>query len=54
MIELRESEIDALVRCGRLLAKDRANINAIRKALYGFIEHYLPYAPTPAMRARPL
>jgi hypothetical protein len=40
-IELRETEIDALVRRGRLSADDRANVTALRKALYGFLDQYL-------------
>ncbi len=37
-IELREREIDALIRRKRLSAGDRANLAAIRKALYGFLD----------------
>ena len=40
-IELREREIDALIRRKKLAADDRANLAAIRQALYGFLDHYL-------------
>ena len=35
-IELRETEIDALIRRGRLAPDSRADLAAVRKALYGF------------------
>ena len=40
-IELREREIDALIRRGRLSADHRANSAAVRQALYGFLNDYL-------------
>jgi hypothetical protein len=40
-IELREREIDALIRRGRLDPDHRANSAAVRQALYGFLNHYL-------------
>jgi hypothetical protein len=39
-IELREREIEALIRRGRL-HPDRADSAALRQALYGFLNHYL-------------
>jgi hypothetical protein len=41
MVELREREIDALIRLGGLPADDRADHAAIRKALYGFFDDHL-------------
>jgi hypothetical protein len=40
-IELREREIEALIRRGRLDPDHRANSAAVRRALYGFLNHYL-------------
>ena len=40
-IELRETEIDALVRRKRLSNDDRSNLAAIRTALYLFLDDYL-------------
>ena len=40
-IELREREIEALIRRGRLNADHRANAHAVRQALYGFFDQYL-------------
>src|SRR5271166_2755965 len=40
-IGIREREIDALIRRIRLSPDDRANLPAIRKALYGFLDDYL-------------
>jgi hypothetical protein len=40
-IELREREIEALIRRGRLDPDHRANSAAVRQALYGFLNHYL-------------
>jgi hypothetical protein len=37
-IELREREIDALIRRGRLNPDHRANAHAVRQALYGFFD----------------
>jgi hypothetical protein len=40
-IELREREIEALIRRGQLHADQRANSAAVRKALYWFFDQYL-------------
>jgi hypothetical protein len=40
-IELREREIEALIRRGRIHPDHRANSAAVRKALYGFLDQYL-------------
>ena len=40
-LDLREREIEALVRHGRLDPNHRANSDAVRKALYGFLHDYL-------------
>lgn len=40
-IELRLAEVDTLIRQGRLSADDRANVAAVRKALYGFLDDHL-------------
>jgi hypothetical protein len=40
-IELREREIEALVRRGRLDPNHRANPEAVRRVLYGFLNHFL-------------
>ena len=40
-IELREREIEALIRRGRLHPDHRANAAALRQALYGFLDQYL-------------
>jgi len=37
-LELRASEIEALVRRGLLLATERTNRNAIIKAMYSFLD----------------
>jgi hypothetical protein len=39
-IELREREMDALIRRKRLAPDDRVNLAAIRKALYGFLDDF--------------
>ena len=41
MVELREREIDALIRRAGLPPYDRADHAAIRKALYGFFDDHL-------------
>jgi hypothetical protein len=41
MVELREREIDTLIRRTGLPSDDRANHAAIRKALYGFFDDHL-------------
>jgi hypothetical protein len=40
-IEIREREIEALIRRGRLHPDHRANSAAVRKALNGFLDQYL-------------
>jgi hypothetical protein len=40
-IEIREREIEALIRRGRLHPHHRANPAAVRHALYGFLDQYL-------------
>ena len=40
-IELRETEIDTLIRRGTLSADDRASSTAARTALYGFLDDSL-------------
>jgi hypothetical protein len=41
MIELRESEIDTLVRHGRLAPGNLADLAAVRKALHAFLDDTL-------------
>jgi len=41
MIELRETEIDVLVRRGWLHPDDRANLAAIRRALHVYLDEHL-------------
>jgi hypothetical protein len=41
MVELREREIDTLIRRAGLPPDDRADHAAIRKALYGFFDDHL-------------
>jgi hypothetical protein len=40
-ILLRETEIEVLIRRGRLHRDDRLNLAAVRKALYGFLDDHL-------------
>jgi hypothetical protein len=40
-IELREAEIDALIRRGRLASDSRGDLAAVREALYGFLDDNL-------------
>ena len=40
-ILLRETEVDVLVRRGRLSRQDRADPAAIRKAIHGFLDDHL-------------
>jgi hypothetical protein len=40
-IELREAEIDTLVRRGRLARDSRGDLAAVRKALHGFLDDHL-------------
>jgi hypothetical protein len=47
-LELRISEVDALVRCGRLKPEQRASHSAIKKAIYSILEDWvLSTAPFP-------
>ena len=41
IIELRETEIDALIRKGLLGAENRHDYNSIQLALYAFLDHAL-------------
>jgi hypothetical protein len=45
MIELRETEIDALIRKGLLKSETRNNPIALRKALYAFLDRTLGATP---------
>ena len=40
-IELRETEIDVLIRRGRLAGDSRGDLAAVRRALYGFLDDHL-------------
>jgi hypothetical protein len=40
-IEIREAEIDQLIRRKRLAAEDRDNPDALRRALYEYLDHTL-------------
>lgn len=40
-IELRETEIDTLIRRKRLSPEDRENRSDIRKAVHGFLDDFL-------------
>jgi hypothetical protein len=40
-IELREAEVEVLVRRGWLSADDRASPAAVKKGLYGFLDNFL-------------
>ncbi len=40
-LELHDSEIEALVRRGLLLASEQTNPNAVIKAMYAFFDHTL-------------
>jgi hypothetical protein len=40
-IELREAEIDQFIRRKRLAAEDRENPDALRRALYEYLDHTL-------------
>ena len=40
-IELRETEIDVLIRRGRLADDSRGDLAAVRKALHGFLDDHL-------------
>jgi hypothetical protein len=41
MIELRETEIDALIRNGLLTAENRHDYDSVQLALYAFLDHAL-------------
>lgn len=41
MIELRDTEVDALIRRGRLAAESRTDIGAVRRALYCWLDDML-------------
>jgi hypothetical protein len=41
MIELRETEIDALIRKGLLGAESRHDYDSVQSALYAFLDHAL-------------
>ena len=41
MIELRETEIDALIRNGLLAAENRHDYDSVQSALYAFLDHAL-------------
>jgi hypothetical protein len=45
MIELRETEIDALIRMGLLSAKARNNLRAVSEALYDHLDRTLGSVP---------
>jgi hypothetical protein len=45
MIELRETEVDALIRAGLLEHETRNDRNAVLKALYGHLNRTLEPAP---------
>ena len=45
MIELRETEIDALIRKGFLTAETRNDAKPVRKALYAFLDRTLGAMP---------
>jgi hypothetical protein len=41
MIELRETEIDALIRNGLLAAENRRDYDSVQSALYAFLDRSL-------------
>jgi hypothetical protein len=41
MIELRETEIDALIRNGLLAVENRHDYDSVQSALYAFLDHAL-------------
>ena len=45
MIELRETEVDALIRSGLLRPETRNNPSAVRKAFYMFLDGTLGATP---------
>jgi hypothetical protein len=40
-LELRLSEVDAFVRCGRLKPEERASRPAIKNAVYSVLQHWV-------------
>ena len=40
-IELRETEIEALIKRGYLVAESRMGVKAIKRALYEFLDRHL-------------
>src|SRR5271166_4473961 len=50
-LELRQSEVDAFVRCGRLKPEERGSPDAIRNAIYSVLEDWVlsttPFRATP-------
>jgi hypothetical protein len=40
-LELRQSEVDALIRCGRLKPEERVSHAAIRNAVYSVLEDWV-------------
>jgi hypothetical protein len=40
-IDIRETEIDALIRRGRLAPESRGDLAAIKRALHGFLDEAL-------------
>ena len=50
-LELRESEVDAFVRCGRIKPEERASPAAIREAVYSLLKNLVvSMTPIPAPR----
>jgi hypothetical protein len=49
-LEIRESEVDAFVRCGRIKPEERASPAAIREAVYSLLKNLVvsmtPYPST--------
>jgi hypothetical protein len=45
MIQLHETEVDALIRCGLLKSEMRNNPSVVRKALYAFLYGTLGATP---------
>jgi hypothetical protein len=50
-LEIRESEVDAFVRCGRIKPEERASPAAIRTAVYSLLKNFVvSTTPIPAPR----
>jgi hypothetical protein len=50
-LEIRESEVDAFVRCGRIKPEERASPAAIREAVYSLLDNLvISMTPYPATR----